>query len=438
MKKDLSAIYNQSIENPEEFWGEVAKDVFWFRKPTKILNNSKPPFYKWFEDGTTNTCYNALDLHIDNGKGEKTALIYDSPITGNKAKFTYIQLKDKVSKFAGALDNQGVKKGDRVIIYMPMIPEAVIAMLACGRIGAIHSVVFGGFASNELASRIDDSQANLLITASCGFEPGRTVEYRPLVDEALKLAKHKIKKLILFQRKDHEVKLNSPLEISWDEALSNAKDKDCVEMGANEYAYILYTSGTTGVPKGIVRDIGGHIVALKWTMKNIYNINEDDVWWSASDIGWIVGHSYIVYAPLFKGCTTVLFEGKPVGTPDAGVFWRVISEHKIKSLFTAPTAFRAIKKEDPDGKFFSKYDLSSFESLFLAGERADPDTIKWAENLLNVPVIDHWWQTETSWAISSNCTGIEMQKTKYGSACKAVPGYDVKIIKPDHSIAEPN
>ncbi len=438
MKDSFNKIYQESIQNPEKFWQNVSEDIFWFKKPTKILNKSKPPFYKWFEDGVTNTCYNAIDTHIDQGKGDKTALIYDSPITNNKAKFTYKQLREKISKFAGALDNQGIKKGDRVIIYMPMIPEAVVAMLACGRIGAIHSVVFGGFASNELASRIDDSKAKILITASCGFEPGRTVEYRPLVDGALKLAKHKVEKVILFQREGHEVKLNSPLEISWEEALINAKDKDCVEIGANEFAYILYTSGTTGIPKGIVRDVGGHIVALKWTMKNIYNIDENDVWWSASDIGWIVGHSYIVYAPLFKGCTTVLFEGKPVGTPDAGVFWKIISEYKIKSLFTAPTAFRAIKKEDPDGKFFSKYDLSSFKSLFLAGERADPDTLKWAESLLNVPVIDHWWQTETSWAISSNCTGIEMQKTKYGSACKAVPGYDVKIIKPDHSIAKPN
>ena len=431
-------IYNQSIENPEEFWQKNSDDIFWFKKPTKILNKSNHPFYKWYEDGTTNTCYNALDVHIDNGIGDKTALIYDSPITGNKLKLTYKELKDKVSKFAGALINQGVKKGDRVIIYMPMIPEAVVAMLACGRIGAIHSVVFGGFASNELASRIDDSKAKILLTASCGFEPSRTVEYKPLVDGALKLANHKVEKVIFFQRKGNEVKLNAPLEISWDEALSNSKDTDCVEMNSNEYAYILYTSGTTGIPKGIVRDIGGHIVALKWTMKNIYNINEEDVWWSASDIGWIVGHSYIVYAPLFKGCTTVLFEGKPVGTPDAGAFWKIISDYKVKSLFTAPTAFRAIKKEDPEGKFFSKYNLSSFESLFLAGERADPDTIKWAERLLNVPVIDHWWQTETSWAISSNCTGIEMMKTKYGSACKAVPGYDVKIIKPDHSIAKPN
>ena len=438
MKSSFKEIYQNSIKKPEEFWKNISNDMFWFKKPKKILNKSNPPFYKWFEDGVTNTCYNAIDVHIEKGEGEKTALIYDSPVTGTKAQFTYNQLKEKVSKFAGALDNKGIKKGDRVIIYMPMIPEAVVAMLACGRIGAIHSVVFGGFASNELASRIDDSKAKILITASCGFEPGRTVEYRPLVDGALKLAKHKVDKVIFFQRKGHQVNLNAPLEISWDEVLVNAKDKDCVEMGSNEFAYILYTSGTTGVPKGIVRDIGGHIVALKWTMKNIYNIDEDDVWWSASDIGWIVGHSYIVYAPLFKGCTTVLFEGKPIGTPDAGVFWRIISEYKIKSLFTAPTAFRAIKKEDPEGKFFSKYDLSSFESLFLAGERADPDTLKWAENLLKVPVIDHWWQTETSWAISSNCTGIEMQKTKYGSACKAVPGYDVKIIKPDQTLAKPN
>mgnify|MGYP001223201212 FL=1 len=438
MSSPFKQIYDQSINKPEEFWQNVSEDIFWFKKPTQILNKDKPPFYKWFCDGVTNTCYNALDIHIDQGRGERIALIYDSPITGNKKKFTYNGLKEKVSRFAGALKNQGVNKGDRVIIYMPMIPEAVIAMLACGRIGAIHSVVFGGFASNELASRIDDSKSKILVTASCGFEPGRTVEYKPLVDEALKLASHKPEKIILYQREGHEVKLNAPKEISWEQSLANAQDVDCVEMNSNDFAYILYTSGTTGIPKGIVRDIGGHIVALKWTMKNIYNIDKDDIWWSASDIGWIVGHSYIVYAPLFKGCTTVLFEGKPVGTPDAGAFWKIISDYKVKSLFTAPTAFRAIKKEDPEGKFFSKYDLSSFESLFLAGERADPDTIKWAETLLKVPVIDHWWQTETSWAISSNCTGIEMQKTKYGSACKAVPGYDVKILKSDHSVAKSN
>ena len=438
MSEKFQKIYDQSINNPEKFWQEASNDIFWFKKPTKILNKSNPPFYKWFEDGVTNTCYNALDIHIEQGRGKKTALIYDSPITGNKSQFSFEELRSKVSKFAGALKDQGINKGDRVIIYMPMIPEAVVAMLACARIGAIHSVVFGGFASNELASRIDDSKAKLLVTASCGFEPGRTVEYKPLVDEAINLANHKIEKMILFQRPGHEVKLNAPTEVSWDEVVSSASDADCVEMNSNELAYILYTSGTTGTPKGIVRDIGGHIVALKWTMKNIYNIDIDDVWWSASDIGWIVGHSYIVYAPLFKGCTTVLFEGKPVGTPDAGAFWKIISDYKVKSLFTAPTAFRAIKKEDPEGKFFSKYDLSCFESLFLAGERADPDTIKWAENLLKVPVIDHWWQTETSWAISSNCTGIEMMETKYGSACKAVPGYDVKIIKPDQSLANPN
>ena len=438
MSQKLSDIYLKSLKEPENFWGEIANDIFWFKKPTKILNKSKSPFYKWFEDGVTNTCYNALDLHIDNGLGDKIALIYDSPITGAKSKYTYSQLREKVSKFAWTLRNQEINKGDRVIIYMPMIPEAVIAMLACSRIGAIHSVVFGGFASNELANRIEDSKAKILITASCGFEPGRAIKYKPLVDKAIEISKHKPNKTILYQRSGHEVKLNGKNEISWDEALNGATEIDCVEMNANELAYILYTSGTTGTPKGIVRDIGGHIVALKWTMKNIYNIDQNDVWWSASDIGWIVGHSYIVYAPLFKGCTTVLFEGKPVGTPDAGVFWRIISDYKIKSLFTAPTAFRAIKKEDPNGKFFTKYDLTSFKTLFLAGERADPDTLKWAESLLKVPVIDHWWQTETSWAISANCTGIETLKTKYGSACKPVPGYDVQILKSDGKKAKPN
>ena len=438
MNQKLSDIYLKSLKEPENFWREIANDIFWFKKPTKILNKSKSPFYKWFEDGVTNTCYNALDLHIDNGLGDKIALIYDSPITGAKSKLTYSILREKVSKFAWALRNQEIGKGDRVIIYMPMIPEAVIAMLACSRIGAIHSVVFGGFASNELANRIEDSKAKILITASCGFEPGRTIEYKPLVDKAIEISKHKPNKTILYQRSGHEVELSGRNEISWDEALNGAIEIDCVEMNANELAYILYTSGTTGTPKGIVRDIGGHIVALKWTMKNIYNIDQNDVWWSASDIGWIVGHSYIVYAPLFKGCTTVLLEGKPVGTPDAGVFWRIISDYKIKSLFTAPTAFRAIKKEDPNGKFFTKYDLSSFKTLFLAGERADPDTLKWAESLLKVPVIDHWWQTETSWAISANCTGIETLKTKYGSACKPVPGYDVQILKSDGKKAEPN
>jgi len=437
MATKYQEIYQRSIKDSEGFWSEVANDIFWYKKPTQILNSDNPPFYKWFQDGTTNTCYNAVDLHVKNGRGEKVAIIYDSPITNSQKKITYSQLKDQVSIFAGALVNQGIKKGDRVIIYMPMIPEAAIAMLGCARIGAVHSVVFGGFAANELASRIDDSKAKIILSASCGYEPGRTIEYKPLLKKAIELAKHKIEKCIIYRRKDFKVDLDKN-EIDWNDAIKDAKPVECVEMNANDYAYILYTSGTTGVPKGIVRDIGGHIVALKWTMKNIYNIDPDDVWWSASDIGWIVGHSYIVYAPLFHGCTTVLFEGKPVGTPDAGVFWRIISEHKVKSLFTAPTAFRAIKKEDPNGNFFKKYDLSSFESLFLAGERADPDTLKWAEGLLKVPVIDHWWQTETSWAISANCAGIGLEKTKYGSACKPVPGYDVRILKSDGKEAKPN
>ena len=431
MKKTYQQIYDSSIQNRENFWREVAEEVFWYKKPTKILNSSNPPFFKWYEDGVTNTCYNAVDFHIDNGKGEKIAIIYDSPITGVSKKITYNELREKVSLFAGALVNQGVKKGDRVIIYMPMIPEAVVAMLACGRIGAVHSVVFGGFAANELASRIDDSKAKIIVSASCGFEPGRVVEYKPLLNKALQLSNHKPSRCIIFQRDKNECTLDPKKDISWDEAHKNVKPQECVEMNANDYAYILYTSGTTGLPKGIVRDIGGHIVALKWTMKNIYNISPDDVWWSASDIGWIVGHSYIVYGPLFYGCTTVLFEGKPVGTPDAGVFWRVISEHKVRSLFTAPTAIRAIKKEDPEGKFFKKYDLSKFDTLFLAGERADPDTIKWFENLSGSPVIDHWWQTETSWAITSSCTGIEKFPVKYGSAFKPVPGYDLKVLNSD-------
>ena len=430
-------IYNQSIKNKEDFWNKVSDDIFWFSKPTKILNTDNPPFYKWFQDGTTNTCYNALDFHIDNALGDKTALIWDSPITNSKATYTFKELRDEVAIFAGALKNQGATKGDRVIIYMPMIPEAVIAMLACARIGAIHSVVFGGFASNELANRIDDSKAKIIISASCGYEPGRTVEYKPLLNKAIEIAKHKPEKCIIFQRKDFKANLDSKLDVDWEEILKEAKPVECEKMRGSDYAYILYTSGTTGLPKGIVRDIAGHIVALKWTMKNVYGIQQDDVWWSASDIGWIVGHSYIVYAPLFYGCTTILYEGKPVGTPDAGAFWRVVSEHKVKSLFTAPTAIRAIKKEDPNGEFFKKYDLSSFKYLYLAGERADPDTIKWAEKLLKVPVLDHWWQTETSWAISGNCTGIESFPVKYGSAFKPVPGYDLKVLNKEGKELEP-
>ena len=437
MTTKYNEIYRKSTQNKEAFWSDVANEIFWFKKPKKILNSNNPPFYKWFEDGTTNTCYNAVDLHVKNGNGEKLAIIYDSPITNSQKKITYGELKKQVSVFAGALINQGIKKGDRVIIYMPMIPETVVAMLACGRIGAIHSVVFGGFAANELASRVDDSKAKIIVSASCGYEPGRTIEYKPLLDKAIELSKHKPDKCIIYQRKDFKVDLGKN-DIDWNEAIKNVTPADCVEMNSNDYSYIIYTSGTTGTPKGIVRDIGGHLVALRWSMKNIFNIEQDDVFWAASDLGWVVGHSYIAYAPLFYGCTSILFEGKPVGTPDAGVFWRVISEHKVKSLFTAPTAFRAIKKEDPDGKFFKKYDLSSFKSLFLAGEKADPNTIKWAESLLNVPVIDHWWQTESGWPISCNSIGLGISKVKYGSVCKPVPGYDVKILKNDGKEAKPN
>ncbi|MDA9372972.1 propionyl-CoA synthetase [Pelagibacterales bacterium] len=422
--------FNKSITDKENFWREVAEDVIWYEPFDEVLHTDGPPFYQWFKGGKINTCYNALDRHVDEGNGDRLALIYDSPITGNKSTYTYSVMRDRVAEIAGALKNQGVVKGDRVIIYMPMIPEAVMAILACARIGAVHSVVFGGFAANELANRIDDSKAKLILTSSCGIEPGRIVEYQPLINEAVKIAKHKPDTSIFFQRDQKKVELIEN-QIDWNDFVKNVEPAECEIMDSNDPAYILYTSGTTGTPKGIVRDTAGHIVALKWTMKNIYNIDPGDVWWSASDIGWIVGHSYIVYAPLFHGCTTVLFEGKPVGTPDAGEFWRIISEYKVKSLFTAPTAFRAIKKEDPEGEFFKKYDLSSFESLFLAGERADPDTIKWAENLLHKPVIDHWWQTETSWAITANCAGLGLFPTKYGSAGKPVPGYNVKVLQDD-------
>ena len=428
--------FDYSLSNPKEFWSKAAEDVVWIKKFENVIHTDGPPFYKWFKGGKINTCYNALDRHIDEGNGDRIALIYDSAMTNTKKKFTYTELRDKTAELAGALQRFGIKKGDRIIIYMPMIPEAIMAMLACGRIGAVHSVVFGGFASNELASRIDDSKARMILSASCGLEPGRTVDYKPLLDEAKKTAKHKVEKTVIFQREQHEYKLEKD-DVNWNEFIEDATKAECVECDSNDPAYILYTSGTTGVPKGILRDIGGHIVGLKWTMKNIYDIDPTDVWWSASDIGWIVGHSYIVYGPLFHGCTTLIFEGKPVGTPDPGSFWRVISEYNVKTLFTAPTAFRAIKKEDPEGKFFKKYDLSKFEALYLAGERADPDTIHWAEGLLKKPVIDHWWQTETSWTIAGNYKGLGLFPTKYGSAGKPAPGYDVKVLKSDGSEAKP-
>ena len=428
--------FKHSIENPDEFWGKAAEDVKWIKKYDKVVHTDKPPFYRWFKGGKINTCYNALDRHVDEGNGDRTALIFDSAMTNTKKKFSYKELRDKTARLAGALQQSGVKKGDRVIIYMPMIPEAVQAMLACARIGAVHSVVFGGFASSELASRIDDSGAKIILSASCGLEPGRTVEYKPLLDGALKIAKQKVEKVIVFQRDVHKATLTDGF-VDWNDFIKDAPQSECTECDANDPAYILYTSGTTGVPKGILRDIGGHIVGLKWTMKNIYDINPTDVWWSASDIGWIVGHSYIVYGPLFHGCTTVIFEGKPVGTPDPGAFWRVISEYNVKTLFTAPTAFRAIKKDDPNGDYFKKYNLSKFEALYLAGERADPDTIHWAEGLLKKPVIDHWWQTETSWTIAGNFKGLGLFPTKYGSAGKPAPGYDVKVLKSNGNEAKP-
>ena len=436
MSSTYNSIFSQSIQNKEDFWSKAAEDVRWIKKPTQILDASNPPFYKWFKGGKINTCFNALDRHVEEGNGDRTAIIFDSAMTGVKKKYSYQELTKEVSILAGALQAHGVQKGDRVIIYMPMIPESIMAMLACARIGAVHSVVFGGFASAELASRIDDSGAKVILSASCGLEPGKIVEYKPLLEDALKKAKHKIEKVVIFQRDSHQATIDSNF-IDWKDFIKNAKPAECVSCDANDPAYILYTSGTTGTPKGILRDIGGHVVALKWTMKNVYDINPEDVWWSASDIGWIVGHSYIVYAPLFHGCTSIVFEGKPVGTPDPGTFWRIISEYKVKTLFTAPTAFRAIKKEDPNGDYFKKYDLSKFEALYLAGERADPDTIHWAEKLLQKPVIDHWWQTETSWSISGNFKGLGLFETKYGSAGKPAPGYDVRVLKEDGSEAKP-
>ena len=436
MSSTYNSVFSKSIQNKEDFWSKAAEDVRWIKKPTQILDASNPPFYKWFKGGKINTCFNALDRHVEEGNGDRTAIIFDSAMTGVKKKYSYQELTKEVSILAGALQAHGVQKGDRVIIYMPMIPESIMAMLACARIGAVHSVVFGGFASAELASRIDDSGAKVILSASCGLEPGKIVEYKPLLEDALKKAKHKIEKVVIFQRDSHQATIDSNF-IDWKDFVKNTKPAECVSCDANDPAYILYTSGTTGTPKGILRDIGGHVVALKWTMKNVYDINPEDVWWSASDIGWIVGHSYIVYAPLFHGCTSIVFEGKPVGTPDPGTFWRIISEYKVKTLFTAPTAFRAIKKEDPNGDYFKKYDLSKFEALYLAGERADPDTIHWAEKLLQKPVIDHWWQTETSWSISGNFKGLGLFETKYGSAGKPAPGYDVRVLKEDGSEAKP-
>ena len=424
--------YEKSITDPAGFWEEHAQECHWYKKWEKVLNDSKKPFYQWFSGGKINTCYNALDLHIENGIGDQLAMIYDSPVTDTIKKFTYLQLRDEVAKFAGVLASRGVRKGDRVIIYMPMIPEAAIAMLACARLGAVHSVVFGGFAANELATRINDAKPKVIVSSSCGIEVKRIIKYKPLLDGAIEMAVEKPECCIILQRPVETASMIDGRDIDWNEAMANAEPHDCVPVESTDPLYILYTSGTTGEPKGVVRDNGGHMVALKWSMKAIYGLDQGDVFWAASDVGWVVGHSYIVYAPLFKGCTTIIYEGKPVGTPDAGAFWRVISEHKVKALFTAPTAFRAIKREDSDAGFMKNYDLSNFKTLFLAGERLDPDTLRWAENHLGVPVIDHWWQTETGWGIAANCMGIHHFPVKPGSPTKAVPGWDVQVVDPDN------
>ena len=428
MNNTFDKTYQRSIDDPEGFWAEAAEAVHWYKKWDKVLDDSDAPFYRWFSGGETNACYNAVDLHVEQGRGAQAAIIHDSPITDSRQVLTYDDLKARTARFAGVLRKHGVEKGDRVIIYMPMVPEALIAMLACARIGAIHSVVFGGFAPNELAVRIDDSTPKAIVAASCGIEPGRVIAYKPLLDKAIELATHKISACIILQRPQAQATLIAGRDFDWREAEEAAVDAECVPVAATDPLYILYTSGTTGAPKGVVRDTGGGIVSLKWTMKNIYNVEPGDVYWAASDVGWVVGHSYIVYAPLFNGNTTIVFEGKPVGTPDPGVFWRVISEHKVKVLFTAPTAFRAIKKEDPSGEYLKKYDINCLESLFLAGERTDPDTLNWAKDKLGVPVIDHWWQTETGWAICSNCLGIEPLPIKDGSPTKPVPGWRLKAL----------
>lgn len=422
------AAYRRSLQDPAGFWGQAAEDIRWQRKWDRVLDDSGKPLYRWFAGGQLNTCYNALDRHVDEGRGDQLALIYDSPVTETVKRFTYREFRDQTARVAGALLRSGVQKGDRVIIYMPMVPEAVMAMLACARIGAIHSVVFGGFAAKELATRINDAKPKLIVSASCGIETKRVVEYKPLLDEAIEMATSKPEKCLILQRPQCQARMVGGRDLDWSTAVAGAEPVDCVTVAATDPVYILYTSGTTGIPKGVVRDNGGHAVAMRWTMKNIYNVQAGDVYWAASDIGWVVGHSYIVYAPLLAGCTTILYEGKPVGTPDAGAFWRVISQHKVKVLFTAPTAFRAIKRDDPQGTFIKKYDIACLQALFLAGERCDPDTLKWAQDMLRVPVIDHWWQTETAWAIAGNCLGIEHLPVKPGSPTKAAPGYDVRIL----------
>jgi propionyl-CoA synthetase len=425
---DYKQAFRESLESPETFWGRAAEEITWYRKWDRVLDVSDLPFARWFLGGLLNTCYNALDRHLKGGLGQQPALIYDSPVTNTVHTYTYAQLTDRVSRIAGVLTSLGVSKGDRVVIYMPMIPEAAMAMLACARIGAIHSVVFGGFAPRELAIRINDAQPKVILTASCGIEGQKLIPYKPLLDEAIRLATHAPERCVLWQRPQAKGELKPPRDLDWAELEEQGEPVECVPLEATDPLYILYTSGTTGVPKGVVRDNGGHAVALHWTMKHVYGIDPGDVFWAASDVGWVVGHSYIVYGPLLKGATSILYEGKPVGTPDPSAYWRVISQHKVKALFTAPTAFRAIKREDPKGEYLEGYDLSHFDALFLAGERTDPDTYYWASELLERPVIDHWWQTETGWAITGNFRGLEFFPPKAGSASLPMPGYDVRIL----------
>ncbi len=425
-------IYERSMRDPEGFWGEAAQAIDWIEQPKKVFDPSAGIYGRWFTSGVCNTCFNALDRHVAAGRGNQAALIYDSPVSSTKRAFTYAEMLAEVKTLAAVLQDLGVKKGDRVILYMPMVPEAIFAMLACARIGAIHSVVFGGFAAKELATRIDDAKPNVILTASCGLEPNRVVQYKPLLDEAIKLASFKPASVILLQRPQAEAAMIAGRDHDWAAlraaAIRDKKSAACVPVLATDPLYILYTSGTTGIPKGVVRDNGGHMVSLKWSMNGLYGVDPGEVWWTASDIGWVVGHSYIVYGPLIHGATSILYEGKPVGTPDAGAFWRVISDHGAVALFTAPTAFRAIKKEDPEGKFIAKADLSKFRTLFLAGERADPPTVEWAENHLKVPVIDHWWQTETGWCIAGNPVGLGALPVKHGSPTKPMPGYQVDVV----------
>ncbi|OBI76202.1 propionyl-CoA synthetase [Mycobacterium sp. E740] len=432
------ALFDASIADPQAFWADAAHAVTWIREPQQILDDSNPPFYRWFPDGELNTCANALDRHVEDGRSDQPALIYDSPVTGSKRTYTYRELLDETARFAGVLRNLGVGKGDRVVIYLPMVPEAAIAMLACARLGAIHSVVFGGFAAHELAARIDDARPSVVVSASCGVEPTRTVEYKPMLDAALQMAEHRTPNCVVLQRDHRHCELIPNRDHDWQELMADAEPVGPVPMAATDPLYVLYTSGTTGKPKGILRDNGGHAVALLWSMRNIYDTHPGDVFWAASDVGWVVGHSYIVYGPLLLGATTVLYEGKPVGTPDAGAFWRVAAEHRVKAMFTAPTAIRAIKKEDPDGVHVGKHDLSALRYLFQAGERLDPGTYHWASEKLGVPVVDHWWQTETGWSIAANPMGLEPQHIKPGSAAVAMPGYDVRILHPDGSECRPN